>query len=239
MPFNNSLIYEAAGRLLGDDVVLNSMVVQADRSGPGPGVKVVVENLKTGERMVVVTRRLLIASPPSIDNLAVLGLDKKEKAVFDTWAFITIYTAVVKTNLIPDETSVSFTGLINSTYSFGLMWNGVPGYFWVVFFSAKSLSKEGASQVMLAEMARLYEGGEFVPGDGSGVPRSEVVSISNHSQVTWGQSVEQIRGGFLQDLYALQGRRHTWYTGGLWCPDYSSNAWAFTDTVLPGLLRGL
>ena len=67
-----------------------------------------------------------------------------------------------------------------------------------------------------------------------------MVSISNHSQVTWGQSVEQVRDGFLTDLYALQGYRDTWYTGGLWCPDYSSNVWAFTrnaesprnDTVL-------
>ncbi|KAE9371745.1 hypothetical protein N431DRAFT_317650, partial [Stipitochalara longipes BDJ] len=238
-PFNNSLLYGDAERLLGEDVVLTSTVVEANRSEHG--VSLVVENLQTGKKTLVFAKRLLVASQPSIDNLAVLGIDEQEKAVFSTWSYGTVYTAVLKTNLIPDNTSVAFVTPANSTtaqkpYSFTITWNGASGYFWIIFFSTETnLSENDAKEAIVAEMNTLYDGGAFPP-IGSSTPNSEVVAISNHSTVTWGQSVDQLKAGFVQDLYALQGHKDTWYTGGLWCPDYSSNVWAFTDTILPKLL---
>jgi hypothetical protein len=241
VPFNNSLLYGKAERLLGDNVVLTSTVVEATRSEHG--ISLVVEDLQTGKRILVSAKRLLVASQPSINNLAVLGLDEQEKAVFSTWSYGTVYTAVLKTNLIPDNTSVTFVTPVNSTspqkpYSFNVTWNGASGYFWIIFFSEVSLSENQAKEAIVAEMKTLYDGGAFPP-IGSSTPSSEVVAISNHSSVSWGQSVEQLKAGFVQDLYALQGHKDTWYTGGLWCPDYSSNVWAFTDTVLPKLLKGI
>ncbi|KUJ08090.1 uncharacterized protein LY89DRAFT_659797 [Mollisia scopiformis] len=241
VPFNNSLLYGDAERLLGESVVLTSTVIEANRSDHG--VRLVIENLQTGKRTLVFAKRLLVASQPSIENLAVLGLDKQETAVFSTWSYGTVYTAVLKTNLIPDNTSVAFVTPANSTsaqkpYSFGITWNGAPGYFWIIFGSEESFTEVEASEAIVAEMKVLYNGGAFPP-IGSSTPSSEVVAISNHSSVTWGQSVAQLEAGFVQDLYALQGHKSTWYTGGLWCPDYSSNVWAFTDTVLPKLLDGI
>jgi hypothetical protein len=238
LPFNNNLLYGAAGRLLGNDVVLSSTVVEASRSKNG--VRVVVEDSRTGAKIVVLAKRLLVASQPSLDNLAVFGLDDQEKAIFNTWAYGTVYTATLKTNLIPDNTSVSFFTPANETqqpYSFSINWNGASSYFWIIFGSQVPLSANQTKEAILAEMQTMYESGAFPPINGP--PSSEVVAISNHSQVMWGQSVEQLKSGFVQDLYALQGHKNTWYTGGLWCPDYSSNVWAFTDTVLPKLLKGL
>jgi hypothetical protein len=241
VPFNNSLLYGDAERLLGDDVVLTSTIVEAKRSKHG--ISLVVENLRTGMRTQVFAKRLLVASPPSIENLAVLGLDEQEKAVFSTWSYGTQYTAVLKTNLIPDNTSVSFTTPANTTsaqepYSLSITWNGVPGYFWIIFGAKENLNASEAKEVILAEMKTLYDGGAFPP-IGSSTPSSQVVAISSHSSVGWGQTAEQLKAGFVQDLYALQGHKDTWYTGGLWCPDYSSNVWAFTDTVLPKILKGM
>jgi len=241
VPFNNSLLYGDAKRLLGNDVVLTSTLVEANRSGHA--ISLVVEDLRTGIRTIVSAKRLLVASQPSIDNLAVLELDEQEKAVFNTWSYGTVYTAVLKTNLIPDNTSVSFVAPANSTsaqkpYSFGITWNGAPGYFWIIFSAEENLSESQAKEAIVAEMETLYDGGAFPPISSS-TPSSEVVAISNHSSVVWGQSVEQLKAGFVRDLYALQGHKDTWYTGGLWCPDYSSNVWAFTDTVLPKLLEGI
>lgn len=241
-PFNNSLLYGAAQQQLGDDVLLSSTVVEANRTDTG--ISLVVQNLQTGARTQVSAKRLLVASQPSIENLAVFGLDAQEKSVFSTWKYVTVYTAVLKTNLVPDNTSVQFITPVNSTnfaqkpYSFGLNWNGAPGYFWIIFGAEKKMSANEAKEAIIAEMKTLYDGGAFPP-IGSKIPSSEVVAISNHSQVTWGQSAEQLKAGFVQDLYALQGHKDTWYTGGLWCPDYSSNVWAFTDTVLPKLLGGI
>jgi hypothetical protein len=241
VPFNNSLLYGDAERLLGDDVVLTSTIVEAKRSDHGIGL--VVENLQTGMRTLVSAKRLLVASQPSIDNLAALALDEQETAIFSTWSYGAVYTAVLKTNLIPDNTSVSFVTPANSTsaqkpYHFSLTWKGASGYFRIIFSAKENLSEREAKEIIIAQMKTLYDGGAFRP-IGSSTPSSEVVAISNHSSVVWGQSVEQLKAGFVQDLYALQGHKGTWYTGGLWCPDYSSNVWAFTDTVLPKLLEGM
>ena len=232
VPFNNSLLYGAAERLLGDDVVLTSTVIEAKRSDHG--IRLVVEDLQTGMRTLVAAKSLLVASQPSIDNLAVFELDEQEKTVFSTWAYRTVYTAVLQTNLIPDNTSVSFVTPANSTdaqpYSFSITWNGAPGYFWIIFRSADNMNESEAKKAIIAETEILYDGGAFPP-IGSSTPSSEVDAR--------GQSVDEFKAGFVQDLYALQGHKDTWYTGGLWCPDYSSNVWAFTDTVLPKLLEGL
>jgi hypothetical protein len=240
-PFNNSLLYGNAERLLGSDVVLSSTVIEANRSDHG--TRIIVENHQTGARTLVSAKRLLVAAQPSIDNLAVLALDEQEKAVFSLWSYETVYTAVLKTNLIPDNTSVSFVAPTNSSsaqkpYSFSITWNGASGYFWVIFFAEEKLSEREAKEAILGEMKTLADGGAFPP-IGSSTPSSEVVAIANHSSVSWGQSIEQLEAGFIQDLYTLQGHKDTWYTGGLWCPDYSSNVWAFTDTVLPKLLEGI
>jgi len=239
-PFDLSILYSDAARLLGSDLVLNSTVVSSKRHDHG--ISLVVEDSRTGIQTHLNAKRLLIASQPSLDNLAVFGLDEQEKAVFSTWSYGTVYTAVLKTNLVPDNTSVTFTTPANSTstkpYNFSITWNGISEYFWLIFGAQKNLSDNQVKEAIVSEMTTLYEGGAFPP-IGSSRPSSEVVAISNHSSVTWGQSVEQLKAGFVQDLYALQGHKHTWYTGGLWCPDYSSNVWAFTDTVIPRLLENL
>lgn len=243
LPFDNSLLYSAAKKLLGDDIVVNSTIIEGYRSDD-QGISLIVENSSTGKRTEVLAKRLLVATPPSLDNLAFLSLDGQEKAVLDTWAYGTVYTAVLKTNIIPDNTSITFTYPSNTTaskkkpYSFVINWNGAPGLFWLIFTSQNNLNETQGKAAILSEMETIYEGGEF-PVIGGGGPKSEVVAISNHSSVSWGQTAEEIEGGFVQELYKLQGHKGTWYTGGLWCPDYSSHVWGFTDTVLPKLLEGI
>ena len=241
LPFNNSLLYEKAGHLLGDDVKLTSTVVEAVRSNNG--VRLTVEDHRTGARTLVLAKRLLVASEPSVSNLAVLGLDKQEEAVFSQWAYGPFFTAVLKTNLIPDNTSVSLMAPANSTtgakpYGLNIVWNGVSGYFWILFGPGETLNGDEAKEAILAQMKILAGSGDFPP-IGSNIASSEVVSISNHSGVSWGFSAQQYKAGIVHDLYALQGHKDTWYTGGSWCPDYSSNVWAFTDTILPKLCEAM
>jgi hypothetical protein len=89
-----------------------------------------------------------------------------------------------------------------------------------------------------AYMATLANGGALPPVDG-GAPSSHVVAMADHSGLGWNQTAEVLKEGFMQKLYGLQGYRGTWYTGGLWCPDFSSNVWAFTDTILPKIVEEL
>lgn len=241
LPFNNSLLYGRAATLLGSDVLYQSTITEANRTDNG--VSVLVEDLQTGAQTLVSAKTILIASQASIANLAGFDLDEQETDVFSAWAYGTQYTATLQTNLIPDNTSVSFVTPANSTdtqpYSFSITWNGQSGLFWLIFgTSDNSMDEDEAKAAIVAEMLSMYNAGSLSP-PGNSTPIAEVVAISNHSSVVWGETVEQLQAGFIQDLYALQGHRSTWYTGGLWCPDYSSNVWAFTDTVLPKLLAGI
>jgi hypothetical protein len=240
-PFDNSILYSDSLKLLGSDVKLNSTVVEANRTDHG--VSLVVQNHQTGAKTIVNAKRLLVSFEPSLDNLAVLSLDDQEKAVFSTWSNATTYTAVLKTNTIPDNTSVTFittpADLTNQKpYSFNITWNGASGLFWIIFSADTALTEDQAKAAILDQVQILYHGGAL-PSLGSTPPKSEVVAMSSHSDINWDQSVKQLKAGFIHDLYALQGHKDTWYTGSLWCPNYSSNVWAFTDTVIPKLLQGL
>jgi hypothetical protein len=52
-------------------------------------------------------------------------------------------------------------------------------------------------------------------------------------------TADSIAKGFYSDLYALQGRHGTYWTGAAWAPDGSSLLWAFTDTILPLVIKAL
>jgi hypothetical protein len=78
---------------------------------------------------LVLAKRLIVTPRPSIDKLKALEFDDREKEIFGTFGNGTVYTAVLKTNLIPDNTTISFTIPANSTgsprtYRYGLTWYG-------------------------------------------------------------------------------------------------------------------
>jgi hypothetical protein len=50
-------------------------------------------------------------------------------------------------------------------------------------------------------------------------------------------STEELGKGFCKKLYALQGRRNTFYTGHAWAGDYSSMLWQFTKGILAGMFE--
>jgi hypothetical protein len=49
-------------------------------------------------------------------------------------------------------------------------------------------------------------------------------------------SADDIRKGFIQKLYALQGHRGTWWTGGAFSVQFQSILWAFDDILLSKML---
>ena len=63
--------------------------------------------------------------------------------------------------------------------------------------------------------------------------------ISNHSPIQMRVPVDAVKGGFYNDLYALQGRHGTFWTGAAWAPDDSSLLWAFTEGILPLVVAAL
>ncbi|KAH8898824.1 FAD/NAD(P)-binding domain-containing protein [Thozetella sp. PMI_491] len=237
VPFNNSLVYGRSAQLLGSDVKLGTTVVQANRTDNG--VSLIVKD-QAGVETIVRAKRILFAAHPSLKNLEPFGVDDQETAVFSTWANKTSYAAMVKTNVIPDNTSITFT--TNSTvprpYSFNIGWLGASRYLRVLFSAKQATTADEMKAYVTGEILMMAASGDFPTVDGE-APYAEIVALSDHSGVAWDQTVEQLQAGFMQQLYALQGHQSTWYTGGLWCPDYTSNVWAYTDTVLPRLLESI
>ncbi|KAJ7840466.1 hypothetical protein B0H13DRAFT_2366225 [Mycena leptocephala] len=218
-PFNNSILYGRAQEFLGADVRFSSQVVNASRTDAG--VSVLVRD-DAGTTTLITAPRLLVSFQPTAANLAALAPDAAETALFSTFATTALFVGVVRTNFIPDNTSVSFVpGADAPPYSIVVDWSGTSGLSEIIFGSA-------AQPLFTAAQAKQAVEASI-----------EIVAFAEHAGVGFDQSVEMLEQGFIQQMYTLQGRRSTWWTGALWCPGYSSNVWAFTDTVLPKLLEGL
>ncbi|KAJ7236042.1 hypothetical protein B0H12DRAFT_131206, partial [Mycena haematopus] len=221
--------------LLGADVHFSSQVVNASRSESG--VSVLVQDA-TGSTTLITAPRLLVSFSPTAANVAPLAPDAAEDAVFSTFATSVLWVGVVRSNFIPDDTAVSFVpGADAPPYSVSISWSGTSGLS-EIFFAGAGFTEDEAKQGVVDAFQTLVAAGTFAPPQGE-QPSVEIVAFTDHTGVAFDQSVEVLEQGFIQQMYALQGRRSTWWTGALWCPGYSSNVWAFTDTVLPKLLEGL
>ncbi|KAF8215744.1 hypothetical protein K438DRAFT_1748656 [Mycena galopus ATCC 62051] len=235
LPFNNSILYGRAQELLGADVFFSTQVVNATRTDAG--VSVLVQD-DAGTTMLITAPRLLVSFSPTAANLAPLAPSAAETAVFSTFATSVLWVGVVRSNFIPDNTSVTFIpGADAPPYSVSIIWSGTPGLS-EIFFGGAGYTEDEAKQALLDAFQTLVTAGTFAPPAGE-EPSAEIVAFIDHTGVGFDQSVELLQQGLIQDMYSLQGQTSTWWTGVLWCPGYSSNVWAFTDTVLPKLLEGL
>jgi hypothetical protein len=242
---SNSVVYQHAYELLKNDVLLESKVVETERSKNR--VRLVVESVN-GKRQLIKAKRLLVSVQPSLSNLASLDLDEKEEAIFGTWLPIWSFVGVVKTPCIPENYSLSFVSpaavpndhLAVRDSPWTLRFDSIGpvglGNFRILFGANYTITSPQVKEKIQTELQRTVDAGTL---NFTGKCEIEWKAFSDHHSVAWGQSTEQLRDGFMQNLYGLQGYKGTWYTGGLWCGVYSSNVWALTATVLPKLLKGL
>lgn len=74
-----------------------------------------------------------------------------------------------------------------------------------------------------------------------GSPNEEVswVDFNVHGPMHARVPTEELKDGFLQKLYGLQGGRATWWTGGAWAVNFQTHLWEFDDIILPQLVKGM
>lgn len=75
--------------------------------------------------------------------------------------------------------------------------------------------------------------------EASNSAKVKFVAYSQHGPMHMHTSVKEMKKGFIQDLYALQGRRSTWWTGGAWVANFQTHLWWFNDLLLPSVIKGL
>ena len=243
--FSNNELYDRALKLLHKDVMLQSQVIAVARNAAG--VKLVVQ-CADGSKKLVKAENLLFTPPPSLHNLAAFDLDSKEKAPLSTWTGTWSFGSVARNPSIPENHTVlyyspaavpeNYLDTRDYSYTLSIASAGDPGtgLFKVLMATTYPISHAGAKDLISAAVKNLTTSGTFSKSTDTSI---EFFDFVDHNSILWRQSPEQLRSGIVQDVYSIQGHRSTWYTGGLWGQDYSTNVWAFTDTVLPMMLAGM
>lgn len=101
------------------------------------------------------------------------------------------------------------------------------------------LDVDGARALVLDGFDKMMDsGGALAGGDGS---RSslEFASLKDHGPMHLRVGADELEAGFIQDLYALQGRRSTWYTGAAWSAQFTTVLWAYNDVLLPKIVQDM
>lgn len=230
---DNSEIYVKALAELRDNVLLQSHVIATDRSS-NDGVKVLVKT-PTGPKLII-AKKLLITIPPKLNNLRGFDLSSNETTLFSQFLNSAYYTALIRHTSIPPNTSLTNIGA-NTLYNlpplpglYTITPTRVPDLYDVKVGSATALSDAQVKALIRDSVARLRPAGTF------NTTRLQFAAYENHTPFELTVPKDAIAGGFYKRLYALQGQRHTWYTGAAFHTHDSSLLWQFTEGLIPGLL---
>ncbi|KAL6167952.1 hypothetical protein ACJQWK_05621 [Exserohilum turcicum] len=247
---NNSLLYERALSLLSSDVLLSSTVTKTVRT-PDHFILSVAQG-GSGKKYTIKARRILFTAPPTPKNLAPFHPDAKEASAVAKWPQGAEFVGIIKAKCLPEKTSITHlpSAVVPSKqlkikdwpYSLRLDSTGPAGesLFRVVFGANYTVSAEGLKELVRKSVGDVLREGAV--GNATADPAHcdvDFKAVSDHTRPWWPQSAEELRKGFVQDLYSLQGYRNIWYTGYAWGAQYSSTVWAFTDTVLKRMLTDL
>ncbi|CRG90903.1 hypothetical protein PISL3812_07949 [Talaromyces islandicus] len=230
-------LYQSAAGVLGHDVLLQTTAVETDRSDSG--VSLVVENHADGTKKLIRAKKLLVTFPPLVQSLKGFDLDTTETGLFEKWHWMTYYVAVVNNTGAPEKVTVANSdpanrpgSLPHTPFEWQFEYMGVPGYLTSKIIADSDFTAKDAKDLILSDIQRLRDAGTF-SNDTAEDP--SIVAFGSHSPETMIVSTDDIRNGFYRNLYNLQGRRSTFYSGLTFCTDYSSLLWAYTDTVIDSM----
>lgn len=237
VPSGTSSLYQAATDELGEDVLFGTRVNQVERaSGARSGGAPIRLRVQTddGPRQIR-AKKLLVTAPPLPSNLRVLRLDSTESAIFSRFVANNYWTAVAEI-----EGALGSTSLVNAApdtpfnlpplpgiYSVGP--SIVPGLVEIKYGSTRELGDERVRSSIARDIARvdLPEIGPLSLGG--------YAIFKNHSPYMLHVSPGEIRGGFYDDLEALQGHNGTFYAGAAFQTHSSAAIWAYLEELVPRL----
>ena len=229
---DNSEIYVKALAELGSNVLLQSHVLATDRSGSG--VKVLLQT-PAGIKLIL-AKKLIITIPPKLNNLVGFDLSANETSLFSQFLNSAYYTALLRHTGIPNNVSLTNIGA-DTLYNlpvlpgiYSISPTRVPDLFDVKVGSAYALSDAAVKALIVESVLKLKAAGTL------NTTTPTFAAYDNHTPFELTVSKSAIEGGFYKKLYALQGQRHTWYTGAAFDTHDSSLLWQFTEGILPGLL---
>ncbi|EFW19242.1 hypothetical protein D8B26_007497 [Coccidioides posadasii str. Silveira] len=220
---NSSELYSRAEIELSSSssLLLDSKVAYADRGEGGAGIKLVVHTPQ-GYKLIL-AKKLLIAITPKLDFLAPMdNTGLPEDASISNAAQDSEY------NLPP----------LPGVYSFAP--SRLPGLQMVTYTTPQSPKSFPLSNAMVkADIIRTVKRLQKQNPDKFGQTDPEFVDFRSHAPYTLQVSAEDIKVGFYEKLYALQGPRNTYWTGAAFRGEDSSLLWKYVEEiVVPQMLAG-
>lgn len=234
---NVAALYDAAAKYLGrDSLLLSSNVVAMNRTRQGVGVLV---KTPFGTRLVM-SKNLVSAVPPILNNLKGYDLFESERGVFGQFHSNSYVTSVLNnTGLQADDALTSLdpsrpfnVSTMSNPYGFSI--NAGINLTQIYYASERPQSDSDAKAGIIASLKRAQKtlgieerGGDFL-------------FFSNHAPFNLMVSPKAIQGGFYKKLDALNGQKSTYWTGAAFESQDSSALWDYTEkVVLPRILNGL
>ncbi|KAF4456183.1 hypothetical protein F53441_1668 [Fusarium austroafricanum] len=235
---NTRSVYEAAAKVLGKDIYLDSHIVSVRRHKEG--VKVVFK--QHGKTLTVKAKKLVVAIPQTIENTKHFDLSEAERKVFSKF---TSYGYVAGVANIPGfKTSLQNVGATTPAHtplipgSNGYNFFGSPEQALLgVAFDTSDYTIADSEAVIRRELTTLARAGAL-PADAA--KKVTFSLISNHAPYYLHVTDKEIGHGFYHDLLKLEGQRNTYYTGAAFTGHNSGLIWNWNDgTVLPALKKDL
>lgn len=242
---DNHELYLKIGGLLGQDVLYSSTVVSSKRGDDDTGVTITVEDAG-GTRKQIEAQRLLLAIEPSIENLSPFDLDASESAVFSRFRSSTIYVGAVRnpslvvnqslTNMPAAAEPSNWTALPLPPFNSRLdhFGQGTDLFRFLVHADA-GLDADGARGLVLDGFDNMVESGVLAATD----EPLQFATLEDHGPTHMRVDADEIEAGFVQEQYALQGHRATWWTGAAFSAQFTTILWAFNDLLLPAMVEGM
>jgi hypothetical protein len=230
VPTGTASLYDAAAAKLGADAVVNAQIVVAVRNAQG--VEVLAET--PHGPVLVQAEKLVVAFPPTLENLAVLIPDFREVSLFDRLRANYYATSLVQVSGIPEGVGVNNAAadtrdnLPRLPGLYGLQPTLVPGYFVALYGNTSWLPDDVVKADIVAGIQRLAASGTF-----PGMTFGGFQAFSSHAPFEMMVSSRDISAGFYTQLNALQGHNRTFYTGAAMQTNDSSLIWRFTEELLP------
>jgi hypothetical protein len=234
----NQDLYDNIAMLLGDDVLYSTTVISSNRTNEG--VQLLVRSDK-GESTLIIAKKLLVSFALSQENTATLSLSKAEEDVFSTWSLSHGYCGIVTSPSLPINGSLVNipAAAVPTNYlafpeppfvvryqylgdkNFRILLTGTENY---TIPLALSLASDTFNTLAVA--GNIPEGSNLT-----------FAAFTEHTTTQQHVPAEDVRNGFYQKLYALQGGRSTFYTGRAWTGQFTTILWEFNNQwLLPKLL---
>ena len=238
----NIEVYEKIQARLGSDLLLGSTVVQIERANNGHSLW--VENGTTGRYTLVKAKKLLIAIQPTKQNMEPFNLDRTEKAVFDKLEQSVVHCGIVTHPSLPIDVSIvnipaagapaNYMALPKPNFNARFDYMGGNSTNWrVLMVGKKDLNKDKAQGIANKNFEDMVKRGTLSSG---GPTNLGIKAWSEHGAMHMHASAREIRNGFIQRQYALQGHKGTWWTGGAFSHQFQAVLWAFDDVLITKML---